>query len=488
MTKIKVDSKAAFQAGLDRRLKAAGDDSIRHFAWYFFADLSLTDLNQRQWEDVTKSVQSSWKFYKGFKGDKPQIRVVPGTDTTLVIEVASTNLPFLLDSIRMELSRRGLVLADVQQCLMGVLRKGRKLLISEEADINESLIRLEIDSAGAPADLAKSVARVIELVSQVMADFALMRKQLLLWSDDFEFNIDRPTAAVMNLNADPGYELLKWFYSNNFTFLGYEEFKPTKAGKLQLVAKSRLGLARAGKSADGLPMTPSTRSINIEKLPVRSRVHRPAYLDAITVCERKGKNVVRACRFMGLFTASVYNQNPVEIPVIRQKIAEIFTRSDVVGSSHRGRELSRIIEILPREELFFSSGEQLHHLVTQIFSLQERRIVRLFVRQDTYFANCIVYSPRETYNTAFRIQMQNILIEAFKAEDMEFSAYFSESALIRTHFILRLSRSIEPDIEGLENRITELTRSWADKLQELLFTQHEADEAQRLFQIYSKAF
>ena len=415
-----------------------------------------------------------------------------------MIEVASVTLPFLLDSIRMELSRLNLVLSDVQQCLMGVHRQGKNLLLSDELEVNESLIRLEIESAGAPKDLVARIYDVMDLVKVVVDDFSPMRKQLLLWSDHSQFE----------MGGGETYELLKWFYANNFTFLGYEEFKPVlktsnkenkttsktpgkTAGKIeamQVIASSRLGLARPNKSADALPVNISRDTIFLEKLPVRSRVHRPAYLDAVTICERQGNTIKRVCRFIGLFTANVYNQDPKDIPVVREKMDRIFAARDVVASSHKGRELNRIIEILPREELFFATSEDLRSLVDQIFSLQERRVVRVLCRQDSYFVNCIVYVPKDIYSTTLRVEMQAVLVRAFNAFDVEFYTQFTESALTRTHFVMRANQICDVDLDAIEAEITELTRTWADGLQQKIVEKYEQKQASRLTAIYRDVF
>ncbi len=478
MAIIKVDSKAKFQTGLIRRLEVSIDDPIQQFARHFFADHTLNVLNQRHWDDVTDNVRSSWKFYKKFKGLEPRIRIVPAASNHLVIEVASSNQPFLLESIRIELNQSDLVLLDVHQCLMGVVRKSGSLSISDEVEANESLIRMEVETSISPATLTASISEVMDLVSRVVEDFPLMRGRLVACSETADLQ-----SSVLESMA-----LLKWFCDYHFTFLGCEEFLPKKEGGLKIVRGSRLGLAQPNKSADGIPVNIPEGVLNIEKLPVKSRVHRPVYLDSITVCERKAGKVTRLCRFIGLFTATVYNQNPFEIPVVRQKIIDSFARGEIVQSSHRGRELIRIFELLPREELFFATSEDLHRLAMNIFTLQERRIVRVLFRQDHYFANCIVYVPKDTYNTSLRIQIQEVLTRAFHAHDAEFSTYFSESALTRTHFVMRIEHPMEVDVELLEQQITALTRSWNDDLQHLMIESRTGADPISLFQHYKTAF
>jgi len=476
MPVISVDSKVEFQAGLSQRLKTKGE-AVRIFSAHFFADRFLGELDQHSWTDIVTKVESSWSFFRSFDGEQAQIRVIETDNHFTIVEVASSNLPFLLDSLRMELSRMDLVLRDVQQCLLGVVRGGRKLVLDNTVTANESLIRLELEGTGASA-LKQNFHRVIRLVSQVVDDFVEMRKQLLLWSDD-------PSSTD---HSNEGSELLRWFYANNFTFLGYEEYEPVAQGRLQLVKESRLGLSRAQMSADGLPLQPPIGRLQLEKLPVRSRVHRPAYLDGIIVAERKDGRLQRVCRFVGLFTSTVYNQNPTEIPLVRQKLQHIFDFLDIAPTSHKGRELSRIMEVLPREELIYAEISELQSLVLEIYALQERRIVRALARQDDYFANCIVYVPKDAYDTELRIQIQDILVNAFAATDVEFSTFFSESALIRTHFVMRIPRRAEVDLEQIEAEILTLTRSWPNDLEALIYESEEQAVADRLWRSYRKVF
>ena len=54
-----------------------------------------------------------------------------------------------------------------------------------------------------------------------------------------------------------------------------------------------------------------------------SRVHRPAYPDFVSIRELNNKGqVVKECRFMGLYTSAVYAASVNRIPYIRRKVAE----------------------------------------------------------------------------------------------------------------------------------------------------------------------
>ena len=77
---------------------------------------------------------------------------------------------------------------------------------------------------------------------------------------------------------------------------------------------------------------------------------------------------------------------------------------------------------------------------TDILHLQERQTLRLFLRRDAFarFVSCLVYVPRERYNTAMRERMQrHPAARRWAAREIEFQAQVSESILARILFIVR---------------------------------------------------
>ena len=67
-------------------------------------------------------------------------------------------------------------------------------------------------------------------------------------------------------------------------------------------------------------------------------------------------------------------------------------------------------------------------------------MTRVLLRRDIFgrFMSCMVYVPKERYNTLLRERTQSILARTFKTEyDVDFTTYFSESSLARTHYTVR---------------------------------------------------
>ncbi|MEX2488662.1 MAG: NAD-glutamate dehydrogenase [Pseudomonadales bacterium] len=498
MTKININNKAAFQTELEKRLAEyiGEDEQIRKFTRLYFSQIPLSELQHKDWDFVLASLKSSWSFFSRFDGTDPIVRVfnpsvkehgyeLKGT----VVEIAATNIPFLIDSIRIEFNTAGLVLTDVHQCLLSVARDGKRMVITEDGHVNETLIHFEVEGVRDLKHLEDNIKEVIGLVQQVVNDFAPMRKRLLFSSD--EVGVESETEGSDELIED--YEFLRWLYANNFTFVGYEEFVKSKNAKtFKRVPEACLGLAKPGMTADSLPFNPGKQVITVAKAPVKSPVHRPAYFDTITIVRSSSDNGIRACRFIGLFTASVYNQPPTEIPIVRKKIDEIYYRSGLAPSSHKGREIGRIVEMLPREELFLSSSEQLSGTVMKIYALQERRIVRVLCNRhsDDNFVTFMVYMPKDTYDTEIRRTIQELLCSYFDYLDVSFTTFFSESALTRTYFVLRINpdSSTEVDVNEVERRVTELTRSWEDDLHEVLLDKAGETRGRELFERFGHVF
>lgn len=506
MTAVKVDSKARFYSSLERRLRKkrrlSATAAVLKFSRLFYAQITLAELSTRSWEEIIDTVLSSWQFFIGFDGTHAQVRVFSASSQSSsaisplgnqqsIIEVAAENTPFLLDSIRLELGRKSLVLSEVQQCLVSVLRSGRKTLIVDDQEASETLIHLKIDEAEKPLEIERAIRRVLKLVRQVNQDFAPMRQQLLLWSDEIGASTERDSEE---------FQFLRWLYANNFTFLGYEEFSINRrTGKPQSVPGAALGLCKKGMAVNGEALVDFDQiagSVYSSKLPIRSQVHRPAHYDAITLVKPKDKTgAQRIGRFVGLFTSSVYSQNPTEIPLVRKKIDSVFETSGFPSSSHKGRELGHIIEGLPRDELFLASASELTDMVVEIQALQERRIVRLLTRTADSFVTCLVYLPKDTYETELRIKIQALLCETYGAVKAEFTTFFSESVFTRTYFVLQVSDSAqkhmardEIDTIALEAKLAELTHTWEDVLGGLLQSKHGAIEGARLFSQLGRYF
>ncbi|WP_282362683.1 NAD-glutamate dehydrogenase domain-containing protein, partial [Pseudomonas sp. PS01300] len=489
----KADFQHQLQAALAQHIGEQALPQVALFAEQFFGIISLDELTQRRLSDLAGCTLSAWRIIERFDHTEPQVRVYnPDYErhgwqsTHTAVEVLHHDLPFLVDSVRTELNRRGYSIHTLQTTVLSVRRgaKGELLEIlpkgtQGEGILQESLMYLEIDRCANAAELnllARELEQVLAEVRVVVADFEPMKAKVRELLELIDHTAYAPAAA----EKDEVKSFLQWLVSNHFTFLGYEEFvvkADAQGGQLEYDEQSFLGLTRrlrSGLSADDLRIEDYAVNylnepllLSFAKAAHPSRVHRPAYPDYVSIrqLDADGK-VIKECRFMGLYTSSVYGESVRVIPYIRGKVAEVERRSGFDAKAHLGKELAQVLEVLPRDDLFQTPVDELFSTVMSIVQIQERNKIRVFLRKDPYgrFCYCLAYVPRDIYSTEVRQKIQQVLMERLKASDCEFWTFFSESVLARVQLILRVDpkNRIDIDPQQLENEVVQACRSWQD--------------------------
>ncbi|MER6576123.1 NAD-glutamate dehydrogenase [Nonomuraea sp. NPDC001023] len=430
-----------------------------------------------------------------------------------VVEVVTDDMPFLVDSVTMELDRQDIGTHLVVHPQMRVRRDmtGRMLGRGQE-DVTgqmlvESWIHIEIDRQADPAVLRRVEAdlqRVLADVRYAVEDFRKMRALAVQTAEDLSMNPPPLEPAEVEDSLD----LLRWLADGHFTFLGYREYRleHTDQGEmLKALPGAALGILRDDKvgsdSFSALPAEVRAKArekqlVIITKANSRATVHRATYLDYIGVklFSPEGE-VIGERRFLGLLTHVAYNESISRIPVLRRKLAEVLNAAGHAPDSHDGKDLIEILETFPRDELFQTSVAQLLPIALGVLRLRERKQVKLFLRRDDYgrYISCLIYLPRDRYTTKVRLKMQEVLLKALGGRSLDYSAMIGESVLARLHVVVRGERGKQlpapsVDVEELEARLAALTRSWEDDLAAALDEMTSEEEAPALARRYVSAF
>ncbi|MFC3607083.1 NAD-glutamate dehydrogenase [Stutzerimonas tarimensis] len=518
---------AASQAEFLQQLRAALGQSLNAdlvpqvslFTEQFFSIVPLAELTQRRLTDLVGITLAAWRLLEQKDATGPALRVFnPDYEkhgwqsTHTAVLILQPDMPFLVDSVRMELSRRGLRIHNLQNSVLRV-RRGDDGRLSEllprdgdsAATVSESLIFLEVDRCANASELRALEQALLAVLGEVrlaVQDFGAMKAKALELSEGFaELH---PQAQPEDLAEER--DFFAWLRDEHFTFLGYEEFsleETEQGGRLVYDQASLLGLSRelrTGLEAEGAQVDRSALAYLKAPLPLSfakaarpSRIHRPAYPDFVSVRELDAQGVVvREYRFMGLFTAAVYTQSVQRIPFIRRKVQQIQQRARLEHSAHLAKELLRVLEVLPRDELFQSTLDNLCDTAIAIVQIQERDLLRLFLRTDPYgrFCYCLIYLPRDAYSTETRQKIQQVLMDRLNAKGSEFWTYFSESRLIRVQFILRLDPEHPPqiDLEKLEREVTLACRDWRDDYMALALDRLGESQGSMVLSDFPKGF
>src|SRR2546430_8376678 len=178
------------------RSKVAPDmrSLLERFVRRYFSQLDPEDLAERQPADLYGAALSHWNFARKRDPGSARLRVFnPSIEehgwqsTHTIIEIVNDDMPFLVDSVTMEVNRHGLTLHLIMHPIIAVKRSADGKLVDLAADDDkdarhESFIRVEVDRIIEPARLdalAADLARVLDDVRMAVADWKAMRDRLL---------------------------------------------------------------------------------------------------------------------------------------------------------------------------------------------------------------------------------------------------------------------------------------------------------------------
>lgn len=494
---------------------------VEQFATCLYAHMSKDDLNARNDSDLYGAVLSLWNALNKTPKGETHLRVFNPSQskhgwqsTHSIIEVIQPDMPFLVDSVGMALNRMGITAHVMLHTPLAIERSAQEVTkvtyLNQSPDSTEhvAVFLIEIDRQSSTADikaLEREIQSVLADVAASVNDWGAMSAKL---SETIKELPKRPFPGEKQ-ELEEAINFLTYLNNHHFTLLGYRQYDLKRVeGDVELVPNiaSSLGLMNKHHKTQpeqGLLLSSFSDSARKEALDhslliltkssAKSRVHRPAYVDYIGIkrFDKKG-NVIGEDRFIGLYASTVYNRSPREIPLLNEKVQRVLDRSGLTPRSHDYKALLNILENLPRDELIQANVDDLAHTAHGVLEMQDRDKLKLFVRKDGFgrFLSCLVYVSKDRYNTKLRQDTQRILAQHFNSkEDVEFTTYFSESTLARTHYIVKVdNNNMDVDVAAIENNLIEAARSWEDKLNTALNNALGEEAGTHLMKRYANAF
>lgn len=501
---------------IEEKFESNQQSLIIHLAHHLLKNISLDDLVDKTESDLYGAVISLWHHINESNPDKLSIAVFNPLvskhgwqSSHTVIEIVLPDIPFLVDSIKMTLSRLDLASHIMLHGPIKISRNedGSVLTLGGENGLLTSMFHIEIDKLNdkhkikalkdellAVLDDTKLVVRdwkpMVDKLNQVISNIEKQKKVIPLSSERIAENI----------------EFLRWLVCHNFTFMGYKEFDLVDvAGDIELkpTHESGLGIFSTRDRVRSVKLSEFSESARLEatkpfiviltKGNSQSRIHRPAYTDYIGIKKFDSKgHVIGEHRFTGLYTSEVYNQTVESIPLIREKVGRILEASGYYKGSYSYKALHHILENYPRDELLQAAEEDLLEVGSGVVQMQDRDLLRVFVRRDPFgrFFSCMVYIIKDRHTTELRKKTQQILSKYFgSTQEVEYSVYFSESSLARTHYIVRVDSNVmDIDVKTIEKNLLEASTSWDDRLSNSIVTSHGESRGLPLSKEYQQAF
>jgi glutamate dehydrogenase len=489
-------------------------NNLLAFAKIYFSYTVSDELSNRSIEDLYGALLSQWNQFLELPNNVEKIHIYNPTveehgwqSPHTVVEILLADTAFIVQSITMEINRYGFANQLVLHPIYWVQRSKEGKLIGLSGNkmtgaVKESVLHIEIDRQSDPKVIEQLQNSLLGILADVRAA-----------TGDWKLCVSQMQSEITQLQAQKkpeqqeAIDFLKWLKNNNFIFLAYREYSISKKlGEYVFsdVPKTGLGILREGTikrpEANLLTISPDAYAeLNTDNLliitnaPSKSTVHRPVFMDYIGIKQyNKQGSVIGEKRFLGLYSSSAYSCELKTIPLVREKIKALMQRPEFINSSHSARSLLFILDSLPRNELFQAQLSDLYKYSFGTLQLQERQRVRVFVRHGIYghFVSLLIFVPRERYYTESRKKIEQILVNIFKGEDIEFSVKLNESILARMHFVIHNKEgcSVDYDVANIEQRIIEALSNWNDEFSnELHFSFGEA-EANSYLQSYNDGF
>ncbi len=488
--------------------------------------------------DLAGMALHHFTLLKAYEGTKPQLAVFNPIaeeqhfhSSHTIIQMVAYDRPFLVDTMLMSLEAQGIDVHRTYNTIISVQRDEEGNLTHvdnahESATSHMSLIHCEI--AYQDSDELEALHQIlldkVDTLDTVVGDWKEMRSRLT----DIKAELSQKPLPEVFYSQQEIQAFLDWILDDHFIFLGYREYRleggnyidvndttddskqggTNKNADLDLFAigNSGLGLLRGAEedklseSFDRLPkelkqLLTEPRVLMLSKSSRVSPVHRSVYMDFLGIhkFDDNGK-LVGEYRFIGLLTSQAYQLSVQQIPLLREKANKIMAMADLPRAGHAYYKMMHVINTLPRDDLFQASVEELYPIVSGISQLQDKKSLRLFSRIDHYqrFVSCLVYIPRDKFNTELRIEVQQVLKDAYGGTSSGFTTEFNESEHARVHVHVRTVPGQVNDVDNaaLEAELSALMESWTDHYQQMLLDnvgEQQANSLTRRFLNYIPA-
>jgi len=210
------------------RLHGPETAEVEQFVRAYYADAAPEDVCEF---DLYGAALAHWHFLQRRRPGQPKVHAyTPKLEEHgwqsphSVVEIVTDDMPFLVDSVTMALTREGTAIHAFVHPILRVHRDDEGHLVEvlpwEAGGPAESLIHVEIDRQTEPrlVELAANLERVLGDVQAAVEDWPAMRDQARAIVAELDEN--PPTVHPEELAEVKA--LIEWMANDHFTFLGYK--------------------------------------------------------------------------------------------------------------------------------------------------------------------------------------------------------------------------------------------------------------------------
>ncbi|MCP3994465.1 MAG: NAD-glutamate dehydrogenase [bacterium] len=434
------------------------------------------------------------------------------SSTGTVVEISTTDRPFLVDSVTGEIQAHDVRVEHVTHPVLGTDRDGDGELIAvmpaRDAASRESVQHYQLDRVLGSKEreqLHDDIIRTLGDVRRVVEDFDALKGRIVRMIELARGGSNR----YGNEEGVAAEEFLQWLLELNFIFLGYREYEikdVAGAACLAVVPESGLGILRGDQRSTfrtPVPMADLADDLRsryesgdllvITKANSASTVHRRVKLDYIGLrtVDENGK-INGEARLVGLFTSKAYMAPASAVPILDRKLHQIVEDEDLIEGTHDHKTTVEIFESFPKEELFSAPVEELRRSVNGLVQLRESQHVKLFVRRDLHNRSVaiVVALPRDRFKASLRKRLQQLFLDRFNGSSVDYVLSLGEIDPAQIYFTVWITDGDIPEVPfgDLEQEVIAMTRTWKDRVREELVSRVGENEGARMARDWAPGF
>jgi glutamate dehydrogenase len=467
-------------------------------------------LSETPAEELVDRVYGIFRFLQQPAKQEPRVEVStdPQIGRGLVVRTWMRDRPFIVDTVQEALRAAGAVVRRLWHPIFTVERDSagdvRAITVGAEFGQRESVLYAEVE--GVADALALETALRERLVAVVWAtdDYGAMRNKAAEIADELRTGtLPRPWST----GVDEFAAFLDWLGEKNFVFLGYREYAFYGHGRERVAQVRRgtgLGILRAEERSQYFEPKPLPEGLRrrlnepplwlISKTNAESPIHRRGHMDYIGVKQVDSAGVVVGeRRFLGLFTARAYAQEPMTVPLLRVKLVQILELEGAEEGTHSYKEIVGLFNSMSRVELLALAPEQLRETIKALQAVEGSDDIAVVLHPDPIArgAFVVVSLPKSRFSNELERQVHDRLRARLgDVLVLESRLALDERDHVRLHFFLA-SRSGElrpVAASELRTEIGGLLRTWDDRFRAALEQRYPREIARTLAARYAPRF
>lgn len=392
-----------------------------------------------------------------------------------MISIVTDDRPFLYDSIWGYLEEKDFKNMFILHPIFNIERdrKGNLTKVAETSigSRNESfvMIFLENNEGHVLKDTGKDILNIYENAMLAVDDFHKITELLHNLATEY-----RSKAIDVS-------RFIHWLLQDNFIFQGARVIDIDKSKQCHTCNK--LGIFKLDSSdpdyesisnciendkfnfVEGYPVV-------VDKSLIHSQMKERGYLNRVLFLD-KSEKATRVICILGLFSNKGRKAQPLDIPIVKEKVKGTLEHFNFVHGSHDYKWVRDLIDTFPKVELFNFTQKLMVEMLELIISMQGTNQIRICYRDFRPLNNLFFFvaMPSDRFSSELVKEMEAYLTDHFKASLLDISVRQDEHKRYFLHFHLFVhDTGVLGSVDDMKVKfkILNMMRTWESSLYDVL--------------------